>query len=115
MKDKKSISDSYYEYNQITIDYEQICGFSSLEMKHPRTPYQYNFNDIKTYINNGFLTLEDHFDKYYEKLDFKRFKDILTFLNKAAKWELVSFSVLTSYGSSKPYAIMYIFKREKVD
>jgi len=115
MKDKKSTSDSYYEYNQITIDYEQISGFSSLEMKHPQTPYQYNFNDIKTYINTGFLTLEDHFDKYYEKLDFKRFKDILTFLNKVGKWELVSFSALSNYGSGKPYAVMYIFKREKVD
>ena len=114
MKDKKSTLDSYYEYNQITIDYEQICGFLPLEMK-PQTPYQYNFNDIKTYINNGFLTLEDHFDKYYEKLDLKKFKDVLTFLNKAAKWELVSFSALTSYGGGKPYAIIYVFKREIVD
>ena len=101
----------YFEYNQLLVSYNQVIGLTTISPNICYT-FEHNFNDIKTYINTGFLTLEDHFSKYYEKLDFKKFNEVLTFLNKVGNWELVSFSALYGRTHDNPYAFLYVFKRE---
>lgn len=101
----------YIEYNQLLVNFDQVTGHTSISSTN-NYGFQYNFNDIKTYISTGFLTIEDHFDKYYEKLDLKKFGDVLTFLNKAGGWEVVGFSTLNDRYHDQPYGVMYLFKRE---
>lgn len=108
-----------YEYVSLYIlDTQIYSGFLSPYNTRPLKCGEYNFNDIKFYINTGFCS-NDLFSRFYDKLDFHKFDQVLNFINKIGGWRLLSIvpivnpaTTVTNNTLYKTNQFLYTWERE---
>lgn len=111
MKQKKEseIIRSRYEYVSVFLTDAQVNGYRLTKGNYEYNKLKYNeydFNDINFYASKGFCHYHDSiYSKYFQKLDFHHFDEVLNFINKIGGWRVIS---VTPAGDK----FLYTFERE---
>jgi len=112
MKQRINTSKDNYEYISLIINENQING------NHIRTnnyisflPHEYNFNDMRFYYENNFCDFTT-MSKFYDKLDFYTFNDVLNFINKIGGWRICNI-IPYEYSSNNRVVILYLYTFER--
>ena len=99
------------EYNQLIVSWTQYaCNYLSKSMVRSLSPNEHDFNNINFYYDHDFCDM-DAYSKYYDKLSFRTFKDVLNFLNKVGNWEIHSITPINITEHTYP-DMLYTFERD---
>lgn len=99
------------EYNQLIVSWTQYAhDILSNSIVRSLSSDEHDFNNINFYYDHDFCDM-DTYSKYYEKLSFRKFKDVLSFLNKVGNWEIHSITPINVSGHTYP-DMLYTFERD---
>ena len=104
-KSDKEESKIITQYVSLKVPFEQCVG-NDLELDIYSGGY--NFNSSYAFSSNGFCKMQEA-NKFYEKLDFHKFHEVLNFVNKNWGWKVFS-NIPVEYGGRK--YVLYTFYRE---